>query len=106
MDPLTGFYRDGCCNMGLEDRGLHLVCCVCTDEFLEHQAEMGNDLITPRPQWGFPGLEAGDRWCVCVTRWKQSFLAGKACPVILESTHVSTLEFVRLEELEQYALRD
>jgi len=101
--PLTGFYRDGCCNTGPQDRGLHLVCSVLTEEFLKHQVEVGNDLVTPRPEWDFPGLNPGDRWCVCVTRWTQSFEAGKACPVILESTHISTLEFVSLEELRQHA---
>ena len=102
-DPLTGFYRDGCCNTGPQDRGLHLVCSVVTAEFLEHQASVGNDLITPRPQWRFPGLRPGDRWCVCVTRWKQSLDAGKACPVVLESTHISALEFVTLEDLKRHA---
>lgn len=102
-DPLTGFYRDGCCNTGPQDRGLHLVCSVLTQAFLQHQASVGNDLITPRPQWRFPGLKPGDRWCVCVTRWKQSLDAGKACPVVLESTHISTLEFVSLEDLKRHA---
>lgn len=102
-EPLTGFYRDGCCNTGPQDRGLHLVCSVLTEDFLQHQASVGNDLITPRPQWRFPGLKPGDRWCVCVTRWKQSLDAGKACPVVLESTHISTLEFVSLEDLKRHA---
>lgn len=103
-EPLTGFYRDGCCNTGPQDRGLHLVCSVLTEAFLQHQFEVGNDLITPRPQWRFPGLKPGDRWCVCVTRWKQSLDAGKACPVVLESTHISTLEFVSLEDLKRHAV--
>lgn len=101
--PLTGFYRDGCCNTGPQDHGLHLICSVLTKEFLEHQIEVGNDLVTPRPESAFNGLKPGDRWCVCITRWKQSFEAGKACPIILESTHISTLEFVSLEELKQHA---
>lgn len=102
-DPLTGFYRDGCCNTGPQDRGLHLVCSVVTEEFLQHQLAIGNDLITPRPQWRFPGLKPGDRWCVCVSRWKQSLEAGKACPVVLEATHISALEFVSLEDLKRHA---
>ncbi|MFN4241683.1 MAG: DUF2237 family protein [Tepidisphaerales bacterium] len=103
MDPLTGFYRDGCCNTGPQDRGLHLVCSVVTEEFLQHQLSLGNDLITPRPQWRFPGLKPGDRWCVCVSRWKESLEAGKACPVVLEATHISALEFVSLEDLKRHA---
>jgi uncharacterized protein (DUF2237 family) len=101
-DPLTGFYRDGCCNTGFEDQGLHLICCVLTEDFLQHQLELGNDLVTPRPQWAFPGLRPGDRWCVCITRWKQSLLAKRPCPVILESTHISALEFVSLEDLQKH----
>lgn len=104
-DPVTGFYRDGCCNTGPQDRGLHLICCVCTDEFLQHQLEVGNDLVTPRPQWLFPGLKAGDRWCVCIERWKQSLDAGKACPVVLEATHISALEFVSVDDLQRHGVK-
>lgn len=101
-NPLTGFYRDGCCRTGAEDQGLHLICCQVNEDFLRHQYEIGNDLITPRPQWLFPGLKPGDRWCVCITRWKQSLDEGKACPVHLEATHISALEFVTLDELRRY----
>lgn len=103
-DPLTGFYRDGCCNTGPQDQGLHLVCTEVTAEFLEFSAEVGNDLSTPRPEWGFEGLTPGDRWCVCVERWKQAYDAGYAAPVVLEATHMSALEFVSLEELQQWAV--
>jgi uncharacterized protein (DUF2237 family) len=101
--PLTGFYRDGCCNTGEDDHGLHLVCCQVTADFLAHQRSIGNDLVTPIPHYRFPGLKPGDRWCVCVTRWKESFEAGAACPVVLEATHISTLEFVDLEDLQKLA---
>ncbi len=102
--PLTGFFRDGCCNTGADDLGLHLVCCRVTADFLAHQRVIGNDLSTPMPHYGFPGLRPGDRWCVCVTRWKQSFEAGVIAPVVLEATHVSTLEFVDLEDLQRHAV--
>ena len=104
--PLTGFYRDGCCNTGEDDHGLHLVCCHVTADFLAHQRSVGNDLITPVPYYGFPGLKPGDRWCVCVTRWKQSLEAGAACPVVLEATHISSLEFVDLDDLKKHAAAD
>lgn len=103
--PLTGFYRDGCCNTGAEDLGLHLVCTQVTAEFLAFSRQAGNDLSTPRPEWGFPGLEPGDRWCVCVERWKEAYEAGAAAPVILEATHISALEFVDLETLKKHAVR-
>ena len=102
--PLTGFFRDGCCNTGADDLGLHLVCCRVTADFLAHQKSIGNDLSTPMPHYGFPGLRPGDRWCVCVTRWKQSFEAGVIAPVVLEATHVSTLEFVDLEDLQRHSV--
>ncbi len=102
--PLTGFYRDGCCNTGIDDLGLHLVCCQVTAPFLAFSASHGNDLSTPHDEWGFPGLQPGDRWCVCVTRWKEALEAGAACPIVLESTHISTLEFVDLEDLQKHAL--
>ena len=103
MDPLTGFYRDGCCNTGREDTGLHLVCTIVTDEFLEFSQQRGNDLSTPMPQYGFPGLVQGDRWCLCVLRWKEAFQAGVAPQVVLSATHISTLEFVDLSDLSDHA---
>lgn len=102
-DPLTGFYRDGKCNTGPDDLGKHTVCVTVTEEFLLHQASIGNDLITPRPQWGFPGLKPGDSWCVCVELWKQSHEAGIRSPVRLEATHENALEDVTLEMLAQHA---
>jgi uncharacterized protein (DUF2237 family) len=103
-DPVTGFYRDGCCNTGPDDLGLHTICCLVTDEFLAKSAELGNDLATPMPQYGFPGLRAGDRWCVCAARWLQVQRAGAACPVVLEATHEATLDIVPFEILLQYAV--
>jgi uncharacterized protein (DUF2237 family) len=103
-NPITGFYRDGCCNTGAQDQGLHLVCTEVTEEFLEFSQDVGNDLSTPRPEWGFPGLAPGDRWCVCVERWKQAYEAGYAAPVVLEATHMSALEFVSLQELQEWAV--
>ncbi|MDB5309708.1 MAG: hypothetical protein JWO38_3910 [Gemmataceae bacterium] len=104
-DPLTGFYRDGCCNTGPDDEGLHTICCQVTAEFLAFQKEIGNDLSTPFPGFGFPGLKPGDRWCVCITRWKEALEAGMACPIDLESTHMHALEFVDLEDLKRHAVR-
>lgn len=101
--PLTGFFRDGCCNTGEEDRGLHTVCAVMTDEFLEFSRAAGNDLITPQPIFRFPGLKAGDRWCLCALRWVEAWRATKAPLVVLEATHEKTLEFVPLEELVKFA---
>jgi uncharacterized protein (DUF2237 family) len=92
IDPVTGFYRDGCCRTGFEDVGLHLVCAEMTDEFLRFSYARGNDLITPMPQLGFPGLRPGDHWCLCVQRWKEAFEAGVAPRVDLEATHISALE--------------
>lgn len=103
-DPLTGFYRDGYCRTGMEDHGLHTVCVQATDEFLAFSRSRGNDLSTPRPEWQFPGLKAGDCWCLCVKRWKEALEAGLAPPVKLESTHLSALEFVDLEDLKAHAL--
>jgi hypothetical protein len=104
LDPLTGFYRDGCCNTGPDDHGLHLVCTRVTADFLTFSREHGNDLSTPRPEYGFLGLKPGDQWCVCVLRWKEALEAGAAAPVVLESTHISTLEFVTLDQLRDHAL--
>ena len=103
-DPMTGFYRDGSCRTGGGDLGLHIVCARMTDEFLEFSRTRGNDLITPIPEYGFPGLKAGDKWCLCVQRWKEAQEEGVAPPVVLEATHVSALEWVDLEELTAHAL--
>jgi uncharacterized protein (DUF2237 family) len=103
-DPVTGFFRDGCCNTGPEDQGSHTVCAVVTGEFLQHQREIGNDLATPRPELGFPGLRPGDRWCVCASRWLQSYEAGVASPVILASTHERALDVIPLEALRENAV--
>ncbi len=100
--PLTGFYRNGCCDTGPDDLGLHLVCAVMTAEFLAFSRGRGNDLTTPMPAYGFAGLKPGDRWCLCVTRWKEALEAGVAPPVILEATHVAALEFVDLEDLQAH----
>lgn len=104
-DPLTGFFRDGCCRTDESDAGSHLICARVTAEFLEFSRLVGNDLVTPRPQWRFRGLKPGDRWCLCATRWRQALLAGVAPPVVLESTHDKALEFVRLEDLQRHAWR-
>jgi len=106
LDPKTGFYRDGCCNTGLEDLGLHLVCVEVTADFLEFSKSRGNDLSTPIPAYHFPGLAPGDRWCLCVQRWAEALEAGMAPKVVLEATHVSALEFVDLEDLQAYAVGD
>jgi len=103
-DPMTGFYRDGYCRTGAEDVGQHTVCVQATREFLDFSVLDGNDLVTPVPEWGFPGLKPGDRWCVCVTRWKSALDHGRAAPIDLEATHSSALEFVTLEELQAHAL--
>jgi len=102
-DPLTGFYRDGCCSTGPEDVGSHTICAVVTREFLAHQVSVGNDLSTPRPQWQFPGLTPGDRWCVVAVRWLQAYNDGAAPPVVLASTHRRALDVVPLELLRTYA---
>jgi uncharacterized protein len=104
LDPVTGFYRTGCCDTGPEDFGLHLVCAEMTADFLEFSRLAGNDLSTPVPDYGFPGLSPGDRWCLCVQRWKEALDAGAAPQVVLEATHISALEFVSLEELQMHAL--
>lgn len=102
-DPVTGFYRDGCCSSGPEDAGSHTVCCVVSAEFLDHQRSVGNDLTTPRPEWQFPGLTPGDRWCVVAARWLQAHEDGRAAPVILAATHERALETIPLAVLELYA---
>jgi uncharacterized protein (DUF2237 family) len=103
-DPLTGFYRDGCCRTGAEDLGRHTICAVVSTEFLEHQLSIGNDLVTPIPQYGFPGLSPGDRWCVCAGNWLQAHADGAAAFVVLAATHERTLEIVPVELLERYAV--
>ena len=103
-EPLTGFYRDGCCNSGLEDLGSHTICAVVTTEFLEHQRGIGNDLTTPIPQYGFPGLMPGDRWCVTAANWLRAHHDGAAAYVVLASTNVRALEIVPLEALREYAV--
>ena len=103
MDPLTGFFRDGCCNTNGDDVGVHTICVRVTDAFLEFSRARGNDLSTPRPEFAFPGLVDGDRWCLCAMRWKEAFDAGVAPQVVLESTHILTLEFVSLAALKAHA---
>jgi uncharacterized protein len=104
MDPLTGFFRDGCCNTGAHDVGRHVVCVRVGAEFLEFSKSRGNDLTTPRPEIGFPGLKPGDRWCLCASRWKEALDAGRAPPVVLGATHEMALQFIRLEDLKRHAL--
>jgi uncharacterized protein len=102
-DPLTGYFRDGCCNTDETDGGSHLVCVRVTQEFLVFSLERGNDLMTPRPEFRFAGLKAGNRWCLCATRWAEALAAGVAPPVVLESTHEKAVEFVNLEDLRKHA---
>lgn len=103
-DPVTGFYRDGSCSCGPDDRGLHAVCAVMTSEFLAQQQRVGNDLVTPRPEWGFPGLAPGDRWCVVAARWLQAHQDGAAAPVVLASTNARALEIVPIELLREHSV--
>jgi uncharacterized protein (DUF2237 family) len=103
-DPMTGFFRDGCCSTGPEDVGSHTVCAVMTEQFLAHQQSVGNDLSTPVPAFRFPGLKPGDRWCVVALRWLQAYQDGVAAPVVLASTHERTLELVPLEALTTHAV--
>jgi hypothetical protein len=104
LRPLTGFYRDGCCNTGPEDSGVHTVCVIVTAEFLAFSKARGNDLSTPMPEYGFPGLKPGDRWCLCAARWKEAHQAGKAPRVVLAATHVESLQYVTLANLKKFAL--
>jgi uncharacterized protein (DUF2237 family) len=106
FSPMTGFYRDGYCRTGPGDYGLHTVCIEATARFLAFSRAMGNDLSTPVPQYQFPGLEPGDRWCLCVTRWKEALDAGMAPPVVLSGCHISALEFVSLEDLQAHAVKE
>ena len=103
-DPMTGFFRTGCCETGPSDRGRHIVCAVVTDEFLEYSKAQGNDLTTPMPRFNFPGLKAGDQWCLCLERWRKAHKAGKAPKVVLAATHQIALERVQLSVLEQFAI--
>ena len=105
MQPVTGFYRDGCCNTGAEDVGLHTVCVVTSAEFLAFSKTHGNDLSTAMPQHGFAGLSPGDRWCLCASRWKEALDAGVAPQVVLEATHAATLRVVSLDRLKKHAFR-
>jgi len=102
-NPVTGFYRSGCCETGRQDSGRHLVCAVMTDEFLEFSRLQGNNLITPVPQYNFPGLKAGDRWCLCALRWKEALDAGMAPKVVLEATNEKVLKIIEMEVLLQFA---
>ena len=103
LDPLTGFYRDGCCNTGYDDEGIHTVCVRVTREFLAFSRKRGNDLTTPLPEAGFPGLRPGNQWCLCAGRWKEALDAGVAPPVVLAATHEETLAIVPLAELRRHA---
>lgn len=105
VQPVTGFYRDGCCNTGPDDVGVHTVCVVTTETFLAFSKAHGNDLSTPMRQYGFPGLKPGDRWCLCAARWKEALEAGAAPQVVLEATHVATLRVVSLDALKKHAFR-
>jgi uncharacterized protein (DUF2237 family) len=102
--PMTGFFRDGCCNTGDEDFGSHTVCVLLTTDFLEFSRARGNDLSTPRPEFGFPGLKAGDRWCLCAARWREACQAGKAPRVVLNSTNEACLLIVSLDDLKRHAI--
>lgn len=102
-DPLTGWLRDGCCNTDANDRGMHVVCAVVTNDFLSFSKDAGNDLSTPRPEYGFPGLKHGDRWCLCAARWEEARVAGFAPSVVLEATHARALEVISLGHLQAHA---
>ena len=103
-DPVTGFFRDGCCNTAPDDIGLHAVCVRVTAEFLEFSSSRGNDLSTPHPEFGFPGLKPGDQWCLCAARWQEALEAGAAPRVLLQSTHAAALRAVHLRDLKKYAI--
>lgn len=102
-DPLTGFFRDGCCKTDAHDHGSHVVCARVTQEFLMYSLQRGNDLMTPQPEFRFVGLKPGDRWCLCANRWKEALAAGVAPPVVLECTHEKALEFVSIDDLRKHA---
>ncbi len=103
-DPRTGFYRDGCCHVGPDDVGVHAVCVEVTSEFLAFSRDRGNDLATPRPEFGFPGLRPGDRWCLCAARWKEALEAGAAPRLVLRATHEAALEYADLADLKRHAI--
>lgn len=105
-DPVTGFYRDGCCNTGPDDAGRHTVCALVTEDFLAFTASRGNDLATPRPEFGFKGLQPGDAWCLCAARWLEAYEAGVAPPVRLSATHARTLDIVPIGALRAYAVNE
>jgi len=104
LNPMTGFYRNGCCDTGAEDAGSHTVCVVMTAEFLAYSKSVGNDLSTPMPQYGFAGLKPGDRWCLCAPRWQEAFEAGSPPRVVLLGTHAGALAYCKLEDLKRYAV--
>jgi uncharacterized protein (DUF2237 family) len=104
LDPLTGFFRDGCCNTSAEDFGSHTVCAVMTAEFLAFSKARGNDLSTAVPEYGFPGLKPGDRWCLCAPRWREAFIAGRAPKVVLSATQEGALEYADLADLKRFAI--
>jgi uncharacterized protein (DUF2237 family) len=104
-DPMTGFFRNGRCDTRADDQGMHTVCVLMTEEFLEFSREHGNDLSTPVPEWGFPGLKAGDYWCLCLSRWIQAYEKGMAPKIKLEATHASVLEFIDPSRLQEYAVQ-
>jgi uncharacterized protein (DUF2237 family) len=103
-EPLTGFYRDGCCNTGPEDHGSHTVCTRVTSDFLNFSRSAGNDLSTPHPEFGFPGLRSGDQWCLCAARWQEALEAGAAPLVVLQATHAASLRIVKLADLKRHAV--
>ena len=105
-DPMTGFYRDGRCVTGPQDRGKHLICAQVTDEFLLFSQDRGNDLIHPLPAYGFPGLKSGDRWCLCASRWQEAYEAGVAPPVVLEATHEAALQYLTMEALQAHSVSE
>jgi len=105
-DPMTGFYRDGYCRTGMGDHGVHTVCAIMTEEFLKFSKKAGNDLSTPMPEYEFPGLKPGDKWCLCATRWQDAYDAGMAPNVVLEATHMSSVEFVNLDNLKEFAVKE
>nr|WP_034348777.1 DUF2237 domain-containing protein [Noviherbaspirillum massiliense] len=105
FEPLTGYFRDGCCKTNADDVGTHVICAIMSEEFLEFSLSRGNDLITPMPEWGFPGLKPGDQWCLCALRWAEALQAGVAPRVVLESTHESALDIIRLDVLQRFSHR-
>ena len=105
-EPMTGFYRTGCCETGLEDRGVHVACARMTTEFLQFSKAMGNDLISPRPEYGFVGLKPGDQWCLCADRWNEALKHNVAPPVVLSATHEKALEIISFDDVMSYALAE